>query len=115
MFNKCAFVILGLTLTVTSVGCCCLGGYGYGSGYGNRCAPCNNGCAPQGGTYYPPAQSFYQGGATQTAYATDFSQGGFAPTASAFVPTTMAMAPAPIQGPPIYNTAVIPTATLPMY
>lgn len=116
MFNKFAFVVLGLTLSVTSVGCCCFGGYGYGSGYGaNRCAPCNNGCAPQG-NYYPPAQgAFYQGGATQTAYVSDPSQMSYAPTASAFMPTTTAMAPAPIAGPPIYNTAVIPTATLPMY
>lgn len=117
MFNKFAFVVLGLTLTVTSVGCCCFGGYGYGSGYGaNRCAPCNNGCAPQG-NYYAPAQgAFYQGMATQTAFAGDLNQTTYTPTASAYVPTqTAAMIPGAIQGPPIYNTAVIPTATLPLY
>jgi hypothetical protein len=120
MFNKLAFVILGLTASVTSIGCCCFGGYPYGSGYrAGGCAPCNNGCAPQG-QYYPPAQgAFYSGGATQTAYV-DPNQAAFAPVSNAYMPSASAYVPtstalAPIQGPPIYNTAVIPTATLPMY
>lgn len=112
MFNKFALLITGLMLTVSSVGCCCLGGYGYGAGYGARgCPPCNNGCAPMGGAYYQPQQgAFYQGmDASQTA----FVGGGITPTQSAFVPTTTALAP--IQGPPIYNTAILPGSTLPVY
>ena len=109
MFNKFALVITGLMLTVSSVGCCCLHGSGYGTGYGMRggCAPCNNGCSPAGGTYYPPAQgAYYQGmDATSTA---------MVPTMQTVVaPTTTALAP--IQGAPIYNQAVLPGSTLPLY
>ena len=112
MFNKFALVMAGL-LTMSSVGCCCLGGAGYGAGYGaNRCAPCNNGCSPQGGGgYYPPQTgALFQGDTSQAAY----SQGGY--TQSAFVPTTTALMPGAINGPPIYNTAsAIPMNTLPTY
>ena len=124
MFNKFALVFMGLMLTMTSVGCCCFGGYGYSA---NRCAPCNNGCAPQGGGgYYPPQQgAFYQGadpsqtafatgGLSQTAYAP--IQQGYAPTQSAMIPSsTAALMPGAIQGPPIYNTAAVPMAALPTY
>lgn len=124
MFKKLALVTMGLMMTVSSVGCCCFGWGGYGSGYGmNRCAPCNNGCAPAG-TYYPPQGAFYQGAVTsqtafvdptQTAYA-PISTGYTSTTASAFVPTsTAALMPGAIQGPPIYNTAVVPANNLPMY
>lgn len=121
MFNKFASVILGLALTMTSAGCC--GCFGHGMYGANRCAPCNNGCAPGGG-YYPPQGAYYQGAMTsQTAFAGDMTQTafapvstGFAPTASAYVPTsTAALMPGAIQGPPIYNTAVVPANTLPMY
>lgn len=124
MFNKFALFAMGLMLTVSSVGCCCFGNP-YSSAYrGGGCAPCNGGCSPAGG-YYPQQGAFYQGAdATQTAYMsssmtqTAFSPtpAAYAPTQSAFVPTqTAAMMPGAIQGPPIYNTAVVPTATLPMY
>ena len=113
MFNKFALVITGLMLTVSSVGCCCLGGYGYGTGYGmNRCAPCNNGCAPAGGGggYFPQTGQVYQGDMSQTA----FAPGGY--TQSAFVPVQSAsMMPGAIQGAPIYNTAVVPVNSLPTY
>ena len=129
MFNKFALVITGLMLTVSSVGCCCFGhryNANYPGGSGGGCAPCNS-YAPQGGGYYPPAQqgAFYQGadpsqtayfggGMSQTAYAP--IQSSYAPTQSAYIPSsTAAMMPGAIQGPPIYNTAVVPTATLPMY
>ncbi len=121
MFNKFALVITGLMLTVSSVGCCCFGGYGYGTGYGMRggCPPCNNGCAPMGGAYYQPPQqgAFYQGDTSQTAFATGgYTTTALAPTQSAFVPTsTAALMPGAIQGPPIYNTAVLPGSTLPVY
>ena len=125
MFNKFALVIMGLMLTVSSVGCCCFG-QGYNTGYrSGGCAPCGGG-APAGG-YYPPAQqgAFYQGAdMSQTAYVgSSYSQTAYAPVQSSYAPTqsayipaqTAAMMPGAIQGPPIYNTAVVPTATLPLY
>lgn len=121
MAKKFALVVLGLMLTVSSVGCCCLGGYGYGAGYGmNRCAPCNNGCAPGGaGTYYPPQTGAIFPGAMTTAYAGDMtmSQTAYVPSSSTFVaPSTAAAIPGAIVGQPIYtNTAVVPTASLPLY
>ncbi|HEY0983902.1 MULTISPECIES: hypothetical protein [unclassified Schlesneria] len=110
MFSKIAHVIAGLMLTVSSVGCCCLGGYGYGAGYGmNRCAPCNNGCSPSGG-YLPQTGSLYQ---------SDFSQAAFAPgyTQAAFVPTqTATVIPGAVQGAAIYNSAaLVPVNGLPTY
>ena len=126
MFNRFALVFAGLMLTVSSVGCCCLGGYGYGTGYGARsCPPCNNGCAPAGGGYYPQQGAFLPGMDTsQTAYSTSgFSQTAFAPvqssmapTTAAFVPTqSAALIPGAVQGPPIYNNAFAPTNSLPLY
>jgi hypothetical protein len=110
MFNKCALLITGLLMTVSSVGCCCLGGGAYGAGYGmNRCAPCNNGCSPAGG-YIPSTTQLYQ---------TDMSQTAFAPagyTQSAFVPTqTATVIPGAIQGAPIYQQAIVPVNSLPPY
>ena len=118
MFNRIALVIAGLMLTVSSVGCCCLGGYGVG--YGNRgCAPCNNGCPPAGsGAGYYQQGAFYQGAdASQTAFSSSaFTQSAYVPMQSAGVTTTAAAIPGAIQGPPIYlNTATVPTATLPLY
>ncbi len=128
MFNKFALVFAGLMLTVSSVGCCCLGGYGYGANYGSRgCAPCNNGCAPAGGGgFYPPQTgavfpgidssqtAFATGGLSQTAYAP--MQSSFAPTQSAFIPSsTAALMPGAIQGQPIYLNANAPVNNLPMY
>ena len=120
MFNKFALVVMGLMLTVSSVGCCCLGGYGYGSGYrmGGGCPPCNNSCPPAGGGYYPPQTgAFYQGMTTsQTAYATDgITPTAFAPMQSAYTPMTAAAIPGAIQGPPIYQNALMPQNTLPLY
>ena len=121
MFNKFALVFTGLMLTVSSVGCCCLGGYGYGANYGARgCAPCNNGCAPAGGGYYPQTQqgAFYQGAdPSQTAFATGgFSQTAYAPGQSAYLPAqTAGLIPGAIQGPPIYQNAMIPVNSLPTY
>jgi len=121
MFNKFALVFMGLMVTVSSVGCCCFGGYPYNSSYRQGgCAPCNS-CPPQGGGggYYPPQQgAFYQGAdPSQTAFATgSLSQTAYAPMQSSYSPIqSAALMPGAIQGPPIYNTAVVPTATLPMY
>lgn len=118
MFNKFALLFAGLMLTVSSVGCC-LTGYGYGAGYGARgCAPCNNGCPPATG-YYPQTGAFYQGyDTTQTAYVgSGLTTTAMAPMSSAttFVPTTTAAAPAPILGQPIYLNAGVPVNSLPTY
>ena len=120
MFNKLVLVLTGLVLTLSSVGCCgCLHGYVYGANYGNRCAPCNNGCAPAGGGYYPPVQgAFYSGDMSQTAFApSGYTSTAFAPVSSAYVPTatTAAIPGGVIQGQPIYNTAVVPMSSLPPY
>jgi hypothetical protein len=112
MFNKFAMLVMGLMVTVSSAGCCCLGGAMGGAGYGpNRCAPCNS-CPPAagGGGYYPQTGQLYQGDMSQTAYST----GTY--TQSAFVPaSTAALMPGAIQGAPIYNTATIPVNALPTY
>lgn len=124
MFNKLALVLTGLMVAVSSAGCCgCLHGYGYGANYGNRCAPCNNGCAPAGGGgFYPPVQgAYYSGDMSQTAFASGgYTSTAFAPVSSAYIPTatTTTAAAAPggvIQGAPIYNTAVVPMSSLPPY
>ena len=120
MFTKFALVITGLMLTVSSVGCCCMG-YGYGAGYRNGCAPCNNGCSPAGGGYQVAPMGYttqgaqvFQGDMSQTAYSPNgFSQSAFVtPSQSAYISTPQT-ALAPIQGPPIYNTAVV--NSLPTY
>lgn len=117
MFNKFALVVTGLMLAVSSVGCCCLHGAGYGAGYRPMgCPPCNS-CPPAGGGYYQQG-AFYQGDmTTQTAYVSGVSQTAMVPVQSAALPTTTAAAlPGAIQGPPIYtNTAVLPGAALPAY
>jgi hypothetical protein len=110
MFNKFALVITGLMLTVSSVGCCCLGGYGWGSGYRMGCPPCNNTCPPATG-YYPQTGAY--------APMIDANQTAFAPTSitpTAYAPTTTAALPGTIPGPTImYQSAVAPVNTLPTY
>lgn len=109
MFNKFALAFTGLMLTVSSVGCCCLGG-GYGAGYGYRpggCPPCPNTCSPMGTAMYSQSQ---------TAFApADMATTAYVPANTAYAPmTTTALAP--IQGPAIMSTtAVVPGATLPLY
>ena len=122
MFNRFAVVLAGLMLTLSSVGCCCLHGSGYGAGYGmrNSCPPCNNGCAPMGGggTYYQPAQGAFLPGidSSQTAYSSQsFSQTAFSPTPAAYapisaasMPISTATVPGAIQGPPIVQGSTLP-------
>lgn len=107
MVKRCAFLLTGLALASSAVGCCCLGGYGSGYGYrGYGCPPCGaqyapsspcgpGGCSP---SYYPPAGqgAFYQSGATQSA----FVDGGAIMTASptmngAYYPATATLNPLP--------------------
>ena len=115
MFNKFAFVSLGLMLTVSSVGCCCLGAM-HGAGYGmNRCSPCNSpcntgGCSPAGGGYIPQTGQLYQGDMSQTA----FAPMGY--TQQAYVPNQTATAsPGAIPGAPIYQQSMVPVNGLPTY
>ena len=109
MSKQIAFVLTGLTLALSSAGCCCLGGGGYGM---NRCAPCNSGCPTGGGGgYYPPAQgASYQGyDASQTAYGANFNQ-------TAMVPSSAVMG-APIMASPggYTQTVMVPANGLPTY
>jgi hypothetical protein len=110
MFNKFAFVVAGLMLSVSSVGCCLCSGMGYGTGYGSRCAPCNNGCSPAGagGGYIPSTGQLYQGDMSQAAFA---PVGGYG-TQQAFAPMQTATV---IQGAPIYQQAIVPVNSLPTY
>ena len=113
MSKQIAFVLTGLILTLSSVGCCCLGGgYGYGA---NRCAPCGpapcgGGCPTSGGGYYPPQQgAYYQGlDANQTAFVSG-------PTQTAIVPSS-AIIGAPIMASPgNYTTTTLIPNSLPTY
>ncbi len=110
MSKQIAFVLTGLTLAMSSVGCCCLGGGGYGM---NRCAPCNTGCPPNGGGYYTPqAGAMYQSyDASSTAYLSGTTQ------TTAIVPNS-AMMGAPIMASPgggYTTTALVPTNSLPTF
>jgi hypothetical protein len=61
------------------------------------------------------SQTAFVGDASSTAYA-PITTGYTTTTASAYVPTsTAALMPGAIQGPPIYNTAVVPVNSLPVY
>lgn len=110
MSKQIAFVLTGLTLAMSSVGCCCLGGTG--AGYGcNRCAPCNTGCPPNGGGYYTPQTSaMFQGAdASQTAYLSGTSQ-------TAIVPSSAIMGAPIMASPGGYTTTVmVPANSLPTY
>jgi hypothetical protein len=107
MSKQIAFVLTGLTLAMSSVGCCCLG-HGYGA---NRCAPCNTGCPPAGGGYYTPQTgALYQGyDASQTAYLSGTTQ-------TAVVPSS-AIIGAPIMASPggYTTTVMVPANSLPTY
>ena len=108
MSKQIAFVLTGLTLAMSSVGCCCLGG-GLGM---NRCAPaCNTGCPPNGGGYYTPqAGAMYQGyDASQTAYMSGATQ-------TAIVPSSAIMGAPIMASPGGYTTTVmVPANSLPTY
>ena len=106
MSKQIAFVLTGLTLAMSSVGCCCLGGYGY-----NRCAPCNTGCPPTGGGYYTPQTMYQSYDASSTAYLSGTTQ------TTAIVPSSAIMG-APIMASPgggYTTTALVPTNSLPTF
>ena len=110
MSKQIAFVLTGLTLALSSVGCCCLGGGGYGM---NRCAPCNSGCPTGGGGgYYPPAQGAFNQSydASQTAYGSSVNQ-------MAVIPSSAVMG-APIMASPgggYTQTVMVPANNLPTF
>ena len=106
MSKQIACLLTGLSLAMSSVGCCCLGGYGYGA---NRCNPCNNGCQPGGGQgYYPPATTMQTYDGSQTAFAPGISQ-------TAAIPGAMVGAPI-MASPGGYTTTVmVPANALPTY
>lgn len=108
MSKQIAFVLTGLTLAMSSVGCCCLGGYGYGA---NRCAPCGGGC-PTGPSYYTPQTgALYQGyDANQTAYVSGATQTAIVPS-SAIMGTPIMASP----GGYTTTTALVPANSLPTY
>ena len=111
MSKQIAFVLTGLTLAMSSVGCCCLGGMGGGYGM-NRCAPCNSGCPPNGGGgyYTPQTGAMYQGyDASQTAYLSGTTQ-------TAVVPSSAIMGAPIMASPGGYTTTVmVPANSLPTY
>ena len=95
MSKRIAFLLTGFSLTVTSMGCCCLGGYG------NRCNQC---CPTTGAGYYPPqttmtqtydgSQAAYSSGLTQTAFLNNGAIAGPPIMASQGGYTTTVMVPA---------------------
>lgn len=98
MVKRCAFLLAGLALVTSSVGCCCLGGYG---GY-RGCPPCGAGYAPAspcgpGGcspAYYPPQGTSYYQGYNAQAYAGDQQIMTASPTMTgAYVPMTATLNP----------------------
>jgi len=107
MSKQIAFVLTGLTLAMSSVGCCLCGGYG------NRCSPCppacNTGCPPNGGGYYTPQGAYYNGyDASQTAYVSG--------TQTAIVPSSAIMGAPIMASPGGYTTTVmVPANSLPTY
>ncbi len=112
MAKRCAFLVAGLALVVSSTGCCC--GYLHGYNRCNPCGPCGAGypAAPYGGSpcgpggcspsYYPPvgSTSYYQ---------------GFGASAYLGEPTISTASPTMIPGTTYPTTAQAPTSSLPTY
>jgi hypothetical protein len=110
MSKRILFLMTGLSLAVSSAGCCCLGHMGYNRG-------CNCGCPPQGGGgYYTPQTGMYQ-----TVDPSQLAYTGATSTAYSSSVTTTAAAPGAVMGAPIvvnpgYTTTVMaPTNSLPTY
>lgn len=70
MAKRFAFLVAGLALMSSTMGCCCSGWYGRSAG----CSPCGGGggCAP---AYYPPAGGAgYNQGYGSSAFAPGYGQ-----------------------------------------
>ncbi len=99
MSKQIAFMLTGLSLAVSSVGCCCLGGYA------NRCNPC--GCPTQGGGYYAPQSTMMLDG-NQTAYSSGLTQ--TAAVNGAVIGTPIIASPGGYT-----STVMVPANSLPPY
>ena len=105
MAKRCAFLLVGLALMSSTIGCCC------GLGRYNACSPCGpcgaGGCAP---SYYPPSGGvgYYQG------YGSTAYMGGYGSTAYAGDPSMMTASPV-IPGTTYSTTALAPINSLPTY
>ena len=104
MSKQIAFLLTGLTLAISSTGCCCLSGLGQ-----HRCQPCNNGCPTGGGGggYYTPQSTMLQP-MDQTAYASGYTQ--TAAANGAIIGTPIIASPSPYT-----QTVIVPTNSLPPY
>ena len=98
MSKRIAFLLTGLSLAVSSAGCCCLGG-----GY-NKCQPCG-GC-PTGGAYYAPQSTMVQ--SIDTAYSSGMSQ--TATVNGATIGTPIMASPGMTT-----QTVLVPTNSLPTF
>ncbi len=98
MPKQIAVLLTGLSLSVSSMGCCCLSGLG-----GNRCQPCNSGC-PTGG--------YQQTGMVQT-----MDQTAYAPGISQTAAINGAAIGTPIMASPggYTQTVLVPANPLPSY
>ncbi|MDZ4686077.1 MAG: hypothetical protein SH850_13500 [Planctomycetaceae bacterium] len=87
MAKRCAFILAGLMVATSAIGCCCgMGGY---RGGGGACSPCGQG----GPAYYPPGGGAYNQGYGSTAFVGDGSMMAAAPGMPGTTYTTTALAP----------------------
>jgi hypothetical protein len=91
MAKRCTFLVAGLLVASSSMGCCC-GLFGGGYRGCNPCgSPCATGqCAP---SYYPPGGGAYNQGYGATAYMPDSSMMAAGTTFTGPAYTTTALAP----------------------
>jgi hypothetical protein len=82
MAKRCAFLLAGLMLASSAIGCCC------GLGHRGACNPCGNQCAP---SYYPPGGMGQYQGYGANAYMGDGTMMATAPGGT--YTTTTALAP----------------------
>jgi hypothetical protein len=91
MAKRCAFLVAGLLVASSSMGCCC--GL-FGGGY-RGCSPCGSPCASGqcAPSYYPPGGGAMYQGYGSTAYAGDGSMMAASPIMPGTTYTTTALAP----------------------
>lgn len=99
MPKQIAILLTGLSLSVSSMGCCCLSGLGQ-----NRCQPCNSGCPTGGYQQTGMVQSM-----DQAAYASGMSQS--AALNGAAIGTPIMATP----GTGYTQTVLVPANPLPSY
>jgi len=108
MVKRCAFLVAGLAVMSSSMGCCC----GYLHGY-NRCSP----CGPCGAGYAAPASPCGPGGCSPSYYppvgSSSYYQ-GYGASAYLGDPAISTASPA-MPGLTYPTTAAMPTNSLPTY